>query len=97
MPATGVIFSFTPNSSWSTLPSTKTGIEISTSVEMSTTLSMNLPFFRAEKMPATIPITASMANEVSPSLRVRGTLGDDLGDGTSGYVLPRSPVKTPLM
>lgn len=93
-----MIFSFTPSSSWRTLPSTNTGMEISTSVEMSTTLSMNLPFFRAAKMPATIPITASMANEVSPSFKVMGNRSETISEMARPlYVSPRSPVKTPLM
>lgn len=65
---------------------------------MSTTLSMNLPFFRAEKMPATTPMTASMANDVSPSFSVTGNRSETMSEMERPlYVSPRSPVKTPLM
>jgi hypothetical protein len=59
---------------------------------------MNLPLFRAEKMPATMPIAASMANEVSPSFRVMGKRSETISEMARPlYVSPRSPVKTPLM
>lgn len=55
-------------------------MEIRTSVETSTTLSMNLPLRSAEKRPATMPMTASMAKAVSPSLRVTGNRSDTMSE-----------------
>ncbi len=54
------------------VPSTKTGIEITASVLISTKLSMNLPLFSPARTPALMPMTISNMTATAASFNVVG-------------------------